>query len=316
MHKLITATALITATITSATTAQTTAAFHGFGYGCEGCVNNNTDAQTDPSKTLRVQTLPNEYSYGFTAATALKIHGFAMFTKTSPVATAVPFTMGTALYEADTAIPTQPSATAVTTGSMTVDATEGWYVTEFATPTTIPAGQNFWVSGLDSNNVFASSILGGTASPLTIYWRRTGTAWSPTGIVSNPGIVIFCEGSAILSATNTPKIPSTDFSIDLNNAPGISPCTLILGISNTKGPLGALPSDLGLIGFTGCSLWVSNEFYVPGFVGTGGTYSWKIPIPNDPTLDGFNFFVQSYVINSLTGKLSFSNAGSALAGTL
>jgi hypothetical protein len=316
MQRLLVVNILFSALIATNANAQTTAAAHAYGYSGASCLQHNEDAQTNASKTLRIQTLPNEYSYGFTAASALTIHGFAMFTKTSAVATSTPFTMSTAFYPENPAALGAPSATASATGSMTVADTEGWYVTEFASPVTVASGEKFWVSGLDSSNVFASSILGGDPSSLRIYWRRVGTTWAPTGIVSNPGIVLICESTPILGVTNTPKIPSTNFSIDLSNGPTLSLCNLLLGISNTTGPLGALPTDLGLIGFTGTNLWCSMEFSLSGFTGTAGKTAWPVPIPATTSLDGFVFYVQAYTISTMTSTFSVSNAVQCTAGTL
>lgn len=312
MHTPTLSTVLGVLFLVATSAAQTTSAFHAYGYGCQSCLQLNEDAQTNAAKTLRTQTLPNEYSYGFTATANMRIVGFAMFTKATGTA---PFTMGTGFYPADATTNTQPAATATTTGMMTADITAGWYVTKFTVPVAITSGSNYWISGLDSTNILASSILGGVACPLTIYWRRAGTTWSPTGIVSNPGIVLICEGTPILLGTNTPKIPSTNFSIDLSNAASNSLAYMILGVSNTRGPLGPLPSNLGLIGFVGCTLWASNEFTLNGFTTPTGTYSWKLAIPNLTSLDGLKFYVQSFVISTTTSKIAFSNAGHCTAGT-
>lgn len=299
--------------LSSTLAAQTTAAFHAYGYGCQSCVTSNADAQTNTAKTLSQGTLPNEYSYGFTAPSNITVRGFAMYTQAT---TATPFTMDTAFYAEDAATPGQPDAVAAATGTMTAENKEGWYVTTFATPVSVNSGENFWVSGLDSSNILASSITGGDPTTLTIYWRRAGTTWSPTGIVANPGIVLICDETPVLGASNTPKIPSTNFSLDLTNAPAISSSFVVIGISDTMGPLGPLPSDLGLIGFANCVLWSSNEFTFPGFTNTAGEFSWNIPIPNDPTLDGLNFYTQTYSISTANAQVYFSNAGKGTAGTL
>ena len=106
-HQFLAATLGTLFVVTSAS-AQTTSAFNAYGYGCQSCLKHNEDAQTNPAKTLRPQTLPNEYCYGFTAASALTVHGFAMYTK----AMAVPYTMGTGFYAEDPAAPGKPLETA------------------------------------------------------------------------------------------------------------------------------------------------------------------------------------------------------------
>ena len=78
MHTRSLSTTLGVLFLVSTTSAQTTAAAHAFGYGCPSCFQINEDTQTNAAKTLRIQSLPNEYSYGFTATTNMRIVGFAM----------------------------------------------------------------------------------------------------------------------------------------------------------------------------------------------------------------------------------------------
>ena len=72
---------------------------------------------------------------------------------------------------------------------------------------------------------------------------------------------------------------------------------------------------MGLFGGTGCSLLTSAEFVIPltNFNGIGVV---TIPIPNDPTLIHFPFYVQGMVNDAAANPLGlvFSNAAAGLAG--
>ena len=100
------------------------------------------------------------------------------------------------------------------------------------------------------------------------------------------------------------------------NGPALSLSNMMLGVSNTTGPLGGLPTDLGLIGFTGTNLWCSMELTLNGFSDAAGKKSWPIAIPATTSLDGFVFYVQVYTLNTLTNAFGVSNAVQCIVGTL
>ncbi len=291
---------------------QTTAVFQTFGFASPACLTLNADAQVNPAKTLEQAKLPNEYAYGLRATKRMVVYGFAMYTQsTGPT----PFTIDTALYRESAASAIVPTVAPHMSGKLTADVTEGWYISEFAAPIVIRANSNFWVSGLDADNVLASSLRGGQQSNVPVYWRRVAGPWTRSVTVSRPGVVILCSESPVLTATCVPKLPSTGFSLDLSNAAASSVCILLFGVSRTVGPLGMLPSDLSTLGFPNSVLWVSTDILLPGMTSAAGDHSLSLPLPNDPTLDGIQFFVQGLVHSSASGVVSFSNAAYGIAGT-
>jgi hypothetical protein len=90
----------------------------------------------------------------------------------------------------------------------------------------------------------------------------------------------------------------------------------VLGVSDTRTSGGlALPFDLGAIGFTGCTLYASDDFIIGAFVtSSAGVASITIPVPNTGPLNGLNFYAQSFVVDIKTNGVSFTKAGKGLIG--
>jgi hypothetical protein len=94
------------------------------------------------------------------------------------------------------------------------------------------------------------------------------------------------------------------FSLTLRNAdaaPGYA--LLVVGFSDTVGPLGPLPNDLGILGAPGCSLSVSADITLLALL-TNGSGSVPISYPVSPLVAGFRFFAQ-WAVGSTANPLGF-----------
>jgi hypothetical protein len=76
---------------------------------------------------------------------------------------------------------------------------------------------------------------------------------------------------------------------DADSNPGIA--LLVLGLSDTVGPFGALPTDLGFIGAPGCSEFVSLDVTLLVLLQSGAGSS-TVSVPVNPTLTGYRFHAQ------------------------
>ena len=80
--------------------------------------------------------------------------------------------------------------------------------------------------------------------------------------------------------------------------------------------LDALCAQLNGEGLPGCTGYVSLDL---SFVlaSQSGVCDWTIPIPNNPSITGFQFFVQGFVLDPGVNPagLVASNAGAAVVGT-
>jgi PKD repeat protein len=94
--------------------------------------------------------------------------------------------------------------------------------------------------------------------------------------------------------TTRPKLGTT-FDVELGGMPlGVG--IVILGLSNLVGPLGPLPSDLGLIGMPGCPLHTSPDFTATILAaGPAGTLSLNFPAV--PANAGFRFYMQGLTLD-------------------
>lgn len=89
----------------------------------------------------------------------------------------------------------------------------------------------------------------------------------------------------------------------------------IIGSSNTQWGQLALPLDLSVFGFSGCTGYVSPDI-VSQLANTNGIARWDLSIPNVPTLAGGAFFVQALVLDpgSTVGGAVVSNAARGVVG--
>ncbi|MCA8958725.1 MAG: hypothetical protein KDC87_21795 [Planctomycetes bacterium] len=310
----------------AAVSAQQPATYEIYGHGCAGTgvdpvvcgsLNDKTSTFTPIGNNT---ALPNEYCYHHKAASAITVVGIRLWSRT--LSTNPSELIGIGFYRA---VSGAPSTTPEVIGTMLVTNTDDFHTGYFSTPVTVAANEEFWVSQFDSNVVRAAGTSNGVVATGTTYWRRPAnstSAWSATGIVSNPSYHILCMGSGTsgtgipnLMHTGLPKLGAT-FSVDIHHAP-MSVATLLLGVSDTTSWGVPLPLDLGLFGAPGCKVFASAEFMVPAGVPINGSASVKLTVPNSPTLSGFKFYNQFWIVEPSVNAmgLTTTNAGVGTIGT-
>lgn len=109
----------------------------------------------------------------------------------------------------------------------------------------------------------------------------------------------FCTGCANCGVFPTigytgglPTVGNPAFKITEAGACPSVPTFLILGMSNTAFGGGALPFNLGFLGFPACNLCVSPDAIVGAVTDGLGTASVPLPIPDDEYLIGVKFYAQ------------------------
>ncbi|MCB9880097.1 MAG: hypothetical protein H6835_21090 [Planctomycetes bacterium] len=115
-------------------------------------------------------------------------------------------------------------------------------------------------------------------------------------------------GTPTLTAANTPELGAV-LQLDVANLDASVPLeVMVVGFSNTSGPLGPLPINLAIAGFGAtCELLISNDLLFP-FVAAGSSDSWPLPISDDPQILGYHLFFQLGSVDSTApGGLAFSN---------
>jgi PKD repeat protein len=102
-------------------------------------------------------------------------------------------------------------------------------------------------------------------------------------------------GKTSMPASSQPTLGGT-LAVGLDNLPfGIA--VMVLGTSNTSGPLGPLPLDLGILGAPGCPLRVSVDV-TDTVVGVGNAATWSFAVPNTGSLSGFKLYNQAAVLDA------------------
>ena len=144
------------------------------------------------------------------------------------------------------------------------------------------------------------------------YYTRSPASYVPFGQA--------CSGTAglpILASQSVPWIGET-FTAELSSLP---PSVLntpygLLGISRSMNGPFRLPFNLGRIGMTGCSLWVSTEDCV-GLTNRNGVATWDLPVPNSVALISAIFYQQGFVLDPGANPFGaiMSNAAEATIGS-
>lgn len=116
-------------------------------------------------------------------------------------------------------------------------------------------------------------------------YEMSGFAYYGQGCAGTGSLVPAIGSSGLVA------IGSTNFSIDLSNAPPATLAILIGGNSRTSSSLGALPFDLG----GGCSVLAAPLAQVGTVTSATGTASLPLTIPPNPTLSGVDLFFQFVV---------------------
>ncbi len=184
-----------------------------------------------------------------------------------------------------------------------------------------------YTNGTGANQAYSNADLAltlGAAQATTTAPFTGGTPFSPRvwngtiyyethNIVGGAGYGWFgdgCSGSlgmTSMPATTQPTLGGT-LTVGLDNLPfGVA--VMVVGVSNTVGPLGPLPLDLGVLGAPGCPLRVSVDA-TDTVVGAGTTATWNFAIPNTPGLSGFQLYSQAAVLDPVLNAFGFATSKS------
>jgi hypothetical protein len=150
--------------------------------------------------------------------------------------------------------------------------------------------QDFW--GFHGYNGAANVV-----TPVRLYVNAPGV--TPIGAS--------CVGSfgqfPVLGCKTPPAVPNASFALELHGAPPTVTCGLMLGANPSWQPL-----DLGIIGITGCSLYVDALLTIGATTGIGdlfraeGTATFALPIPNDAGLHGGVLQCQVAILDANNGR--------------
>ncbi len=111
-----------------------------------------------------------------------------------------------------------------------------------------------------------------------------------------------------LDSTGTVALGSTNFAFQLTQAPPATLAVLMGGLSRTFSSAGPLPFAIG----GGCAVQVSPDALTSTVTTAQGTSTSPFPIPNSPSLSGYDLFFQWAVIDAGSGSpygITVSDAG-------
>ncbi|MBK8975872.1 MAG: hypothetical protein IPM29_08085 [Planctomycetes bacterium] len=155
-------------------------------------------------------------------------------------------------------------------------------------------------SGSSSNgDVIAFNGSVGTATqgtPVYVGVNAAGNTRYGSGCVGSYGVY------PVLFSDTVPSIGNASYRMRLIGAPPTTSAIVLLGAPRLA------PLDLGIIGITGCSMWVDSLSTLPVATGAGnaqrgeGTANVPFPIPNDASLRGVGFAVQAAIVDAANGR--------------
>ncbi len=115
----------------------------------------------------------------------------------------------------------------------------------------------------------------------------------------------------VLGSAQTASVGNPNFNLEVHGAPPAVPCVFVFGANPT------FQVDLGLVGVTGCTLWVQPLLQL-GFGTTPGTPAladgtavFPVPIPNRASLVGATLEAQCLLVDVASGRqtpLTLTNA--------
>jgi hypothetical protein len=123
-----------------------------------------------------------------------------------------------------------------------------------------------------------------------------------------------CKGSASndpqLSFTGTGKL-NTALGVNLSGARNTAPTLLAVNVSRLEPAI-----DLGVIGASGCTMYVQNAITIAGVTNTSGVFSLKATIPNNNALLCVRAYFQYFPFDRQANSLGItpSNYGCVLVG--
>lgn len=101
-----------------------------------------------------------------------------------------------------------------------------------------------------------------------------------------------------LGSTGAVALGSANFALTLQQAAGGTLAVLMGGLSRTSSTLGTLPLAIG----GGCAILVSPDALITALTTGGGAATVAFPIPNTPSLAGFDLFFQWAVVDAASGS--------------
>ncbi|MBK8096957.1 MAG: S8 family serine peptidase [Planctomycetes bacterium] len=281
-----------------------------FGVGCAGSTQAPpVCASINPAGgTLSVAVRANEYAYRLTAATALQVTGFEVF---SAAPGGSPVTVNAGLY---LLAGTQPAATPLATTTVTIGAGQAFYAATFATPVNVPAGTFFIGVNHAAQTTNLSNLTAGTTT--TCSFRASSTAaWANSTLVTRPAVRVLCQGGGgsflvpQLSITGNPSLGGSlteALTLAKANAAGAQ----VLGVSDTSWSGGALPFSFGGLGAPACNLYVSPDALTSVVTNAQGAVTTSRSIPNSVPLLGVRVFEQHLILDAGANALG-ANASNA-----
>lgn len=287
------------------------ATFNKFGNGCPGSViaPPTPCPELNPNGgALGLDLRDNEYCYRVPNTGVSTVSSFEIWTAS---------TGGTVTVPAHIYAGNVPSATALASTTITISAAQGFYTATFSPA--VAVNGNYCI-GVDSTaqTVYVNTLTGGASG--TGFYRdliNGPTAWTQSGLVSNPSWRINCTSASsnltpVLSNSGMPSLGSS-YNVTLADALPGTFAVLASGLSDSTWSGGALPSALP--GAPGCTLFVDPvvlDAVVTSATGTGNT---SFSVPSSTSLIGTTVFHQWGVLDAVNGLgIVMSDAGRASIG--
>ena len=206
-----------------------------------------------------------------------------------------PVTLQAAVY-AD--MGSRPGPTPLRTTTMTVGGSPGFYTATLSPPLVMPGGSRFFVALSHNNAAYLSGLSRGVGR--LSYFDGPG-GWTLSSASLRSAVQVVCQGfggnaTPEFDLAGSPNIGQA-LAVNLSNAAANVPATLLIGTSNTMTGGLPLPVDLGVIGASGCSLLVGTQASLGYTTDNAGAVSATLQIPSDPTLAGYNAFLQFFIVD-------------------
>ena len=308
--------------------AQSTATYEYYGEGCNGVTRTDCLRLNDQNPVMTVASLPNEYAYPVvnTTGAAIQVVGFEIYTVSNTGGvetgrTGILWDVG----GPTATVHTQPDATNIANGTITVGGAQGWYSTSVNPPITVPAGTAFWFH-VDAYSTIAPpqhSTAGGVAGPTTNWWRRpnfSNYGWTSSVSVARQIFRIHCLPAApavpSLTVDQPPRLGQTiTYTVGGGIPGGLGFC--VFGFSGSQWAGMPTPVDLAFLGAPGCAMYTSTDIVIPMPLDPAGIGSVGLGVPATPGLAGASIYNQAGVLRPGVNPLGtlFSSAGVGVLGT-
>ncbi len=156
-------------------------------------------------------------------------------------------------------------------------------------------------------------LYGGSHGNLQTHYPET---WEFQGAVpaAYAALGAGCPGSSGTisnTATALPRLGQT-MAVQFGNLPAPQVAFVVVGLSSTMSAFGPLPFALGGLGAPGCLMRVSADASTL-VLGSGGTASWSLALPNQPALSGARMHVQALALDPPANTLGAVVSAAATA---